>query len=353
MRGTFFSEHEMYDVDWLMDDWFPMGELSMLVGGPGTGKDIFGWALMAAITRGWPMPDGTPAVAPASCIHINTEDKVTTTKPRGIAAGADESMISDMSKATRGNYRNKFSIGKAPDDLSLLRREIKDLGDCRFAWVSVMNSVATVNSRNGLIARDKIIEPLQDVAEDTGVHICLVHHYVKDGTIGGSQQIEDALRVIIKIRRDQANEDIRVVSSYKNTNARTDVPPLRYVIEGERPFSRARFLPPGELEAPTADRGEPRPGTGMHAVLWALRDAQGDPGLPMSPQAISAETDIPHHSVRVYLNRLRDKGLVSQPPRTRGIYQAAAVTNGADLRRRDSAAVTNGQPVTNGWASPR
>lgn len=349
--GTRMSDVPLREYDWFMSEWFPLGEVGLIVGGPGTGKDILGAALIAATTRGRPMPDGTPAEEPSPAIVINTEDKShTTTKPRLIAADADEDLVIDMREATNGAYRNVFSIGKQPDDLSLLRQRLTDLNKsgppCRLVWISVLNSVATVNTRNGMIARDSIVQPLQAIAEDYNTFIALVHHTVKDGTIGGSQQLEDALRVIAKVRRDKDNDAVRVMSLYKSTSSRTDITPIRFEIEGERPFSRARFLAPDEALDGPESVGEPRPGTGQALVLQLLREP---PGEPLRATEVSAVLGISHHTVRVWLQRLEERGLVSRI--RRGVYQAVTVTNGPDLGERPTGPVTFGNGVTNAWAS--
>jgi hypothetical protein len=306
------------DQDWIMWNRIPENDVCFIVGPGGLGKDIYGAAIIAAVTRGWDLPDGTPAGPPGSVIMITPEDKPNeTVAPRLYAAGADMEKVIDCTGMTRGNYRNKFSLGKQPDDLTLLRQEIIARRDVRLVWISPLNAVASIPTTSGQKMRDNIIMPAQEVAEDTGVAFVFTHHTIKDGkTIAGSGQLRDAVRCVTMIKPDSSNDDIRVVTVDKNNIGLTDVPPLRYVIEGAQPFSRVRFLPSDALQIDAETTGEPLPGTGRHALLEALRASPE----PRTGKELAFDCGIPYHTARVLLSRLVDDGLAERIDR--GIFQA-------------------------------
>ena len=81
-------------VEWLWPDRIPLGTLTLFSGDPKLGKSLAAIAVLAAVTRGGPLPgaeaDG-PAVAPrGSAILLSAEDDpARTIVPRLRAAGAD------------------------------------------------------------------------------------------------------------------------------------------------------------------------------------------------------------------------------------------------------------------------
>ena len=85
-----FSRYRPRRVEWLWEPYLARGKLSILDGDPGVGKSLVTVDLAARLSRGGPLPDGTPAGRPHVTLFLNAEDSVAdTVRPRAEAAGAD------------------------------------------------------------------------------------------------------------------------------------------------------------------------------------------------------------------------------------------------------------------------
>lgn len=316
--GQLYSKVDPLDPEWLLDYVIVSGDVTLISGAPGIGKGCLTALLAAIVTSGAMLPDGHSAGPPGSVIMISPEDKANfTTIHRLTAAGADTAKVLDLTKVTPGGRRFKVG-GLFGGDLPLLRRAIRQLGDCRLVIMDPLNAISSVRLTNGPAVREQVIEPLQALAEETGVAIILVHHPVKSGSIGGSQQLVDALRCVHQVDLDPMDAEVRLLTGVKNNLAPPDVPPLRYTITGSWPHTRAVFLPKVTIDVlePDGPAGaEPRPGTGRYLILSLLRMD----GRPMRGLELAAQTGISYHTVMVLLKRLKDGGFVRQ---ANGAYEA-------------------------------
>ena len=84
------SEINAEEVQWLWYPYIPLGKLTILQGDPGEGKTSFILAVLAALTRGEPLPECEQAAEPMNVIYQTAEDGLADTiKPRLESAGAD------------------------------------------------------------------------------------------------------------------------------------------------------------------------------------------------------------------------------------------------------------------------
>ena len=84
------SEINAEEVHWLWYPYIPLGKLTIIQGDPGEGKTSFILAVIAALTRGEPLPECTQAAKPMNVIYQTAEDGLADTiKPRLESAGAD------------------------------------------------------------------------------------------------------------------------------------------------------------------------------------------------------------------------------------------------------------------------
>jgi hypothetical protein len=351
MQGTLYKNIDPDTPEWFLRNMIQVGDLTVLVGPEGSGKDIFGTGLVGCLTTGKPLPDGEPAQPAGSAIMITPEDAANyTTRPRLDAAGADNDRVLDLTYVQRGtatdNASDVFSIA---DDIGVLRDAILGMPDCQLVWISPLNYTAGINVRsNDNTIRRRIIGPLQALARETGVAIVLVHHFTKDGAVAGSKAITDAPRTVLELQRDPNNPEIRAVGVRK-TNIAADVRPIRYVIEGTQPYSFARFLEDagegtGGLEEPVERGKRPRPGTGQARVLEVLEGSME----PVTSQHIMKETGIDHMIVKVYLNRLIEAAWAERVGRNQYVAKKVTVTT-PDLGEHLFASVTsNGVTVLGG-----
>jgi hypothetical protein len=88
------SEIKPTNLDWIWPGYLVRSKLAVLDGDPGMGKSLIALDLIARLTRGGPMPDGTPLARACNCLILSTEDDpADTIRPRAEAAGADLSRL--------------------------------------------------------------------------------------------------------------------------------------------------------------------------------------------------------------------------------------------------------------------
>jgi hypothetical protein len=362
--GRLYSTIPAEDAEDVWNNRVQAGELTYLWGEGGLGKDYVCVDLVARVTRGLPMP-GDPEDAaglPGSAILITPEDRTEFTIVHRVShavdgRGADRRKVLDLTSPDRGSgegSRSSFTVGgngtRYTDDLGVLRRAISELntcayarGDkcpmherfeqhpaCRLVVLGPIAKIAGCSIAGNQGVRQKIIEPLQDVARDTGVAIVLTGHPTQDGKMGGSAGIGQAARLVLKIEADTANPAIRRVMLTKaNTVDKQSLSAVRYTlteaVPGNRNTSYVEWLPgiddeDAESNSPALSvPGQlPAQGTGQRALLDLLREA----GEPLSGQALSARSGIKYNTARVYLSRLCESGLVMRPDNIRGAFAA-------------------------------
>ncbi len=89
------SDIEAKDVEWLWQNHIPLGELTLLIGDPGTGKSYFSYFLSAQVSKGgsWPDASDEPIKSGKVLILSTDEDPNYAIRPRSEAAGADTDKI--------------------------------------------------------------------------------------------------------------------------------------------------------------------------------------------------------------------------------------------------------------------
>ena len=91
------DEIEVKEVEWLWQDFIPLGKVTILQGDPGEGKTTAMLHIIASLTTGRPVissKDDEPTTEPCNVIYQTAEDGLSDTiKPRLLEAGADCSRI--------------------------------------------------------------------------------------------------------------------------------------------------------------------------------------------------------------------------------------------------------------------
>lgn len=255
--------------------YIPYGDVTVVYGEGSLGKGRSIASIIGAVTTGRPVGLDTDADAPGDVIVMLPEDKPgEQVVGRLIAAGADLSRVHDLTRLD-GGTRFKFSANaKTAGALPVLRSYIDHLrrsclcGETFSDAMALVQHLAQVplpehgprNPRlvvgdpvtalvgDGTIQTNKgaraFIEPIQDLADDTGVAVVLVMHPTKAGKLQGSGAIRDAARVVLRMRWDEVSKEQRVVEVEKGNNVPPALAlPVKFTIEdGEDGRPRVRWL---------------------------------------------------------------------------------------------------------------
>jgi hypothetical protein len=283
---TSFAAIEPLAQEWIWANFIPQAEMVVLAATGGSGKSFVTVDIAARVSRGLPMPDGSPGIPASSVILVNLEDSAEVgTVHRLRAAGADLSKVHDMS--TVGGH--PFSI---PEDIPALRAAISDIGDVGLVVVDPLAAASSVSLTSVMGARAMVRE-LQAVAHDTGVAVVAVHHLTKAGSVGGSQSIVDAPRLALLIEPDKTAADGTKIMKVHKTNISPAGAVIRYRLAGTWPETVVGW-------APAAGDRQTVGLSAADAVLLALDSADG----PLSPRELTATTGQNYGAVRVACSRL-------------------------------------------------
>ena len=176
----------------------PYGSAILFVGWRMSGKGLCMAAFASAVTTGAALLGETEGREPGDVILITAEDDPTEDVAwRLRAAGADTRRCHDLTRLPDGSRFKLSATPMWPGHIAYLRVKIGQLVDegrnPQLVIIDPLNAVAgrgTIKTDQG--ARH-VMEQLQDLAKDTGVVIAIVHHFVKSGSIGGSQGGYDGL----------------------------------------------------------------------------------------------------------------------------------------------------------------
>lgn len=173
-------------TEWLVPDLLTANELFLLASGPRTGKSLFAMTLALAVARG-DLFLGRPTTQ-GTVLYIRMEDSDAKTKEREIAQGW-----------TRGLpvvWLDKFKLS----ELSHLQPIIEEL-DPRLVIIDTLSRVKDSMVSESSAEMSQVLEPLQELAQDAGCCVLLVHHTGKVSADNASNiDIFDTIRGSSAIR---------------------------------------------------------------------------------------------------------------------------------------------------------
>ncbi|GAP99140.1 AAA family ATPase [Leptolyngbya sp. NIES-2104] len=152
-------------IDWLVPDLLTPNELFILGTPPRTGKSLFCLTLAKAIATGGTFLDRP--VTQGSVIYVNCEDGETKVKYRQTAQGWEQ-----WGYDLPVYWFNEFKLS----ELSDLRELIEEIGDVRLLVLDTLSRVRNDNAKESSSEMGRILEPLQQLARDTGTCVLLTHH---------------------------------------------------------------------------------------------------------------------------------------------------------------------------------
>ena len=282
--------------EWLWPGRIPLGTLTLCSGDPKLGKSLAALSVLAAVSRGGPLPGGGadgpgPAIAPrGSALLLSAEDDPSRTiVPRLIAAGADLDRIHLLSAMLEPEFRG-FTGGPtehvpacermptlSPADLGAIECRAAELGDCRMI---VFDPVSAYVGGPGLDVR-RVLKPLADMAGRLNAAVVLIAHHNKQGGSGtsGKYRVMGSISYVTVCRANflflQDPDDPtgrRRLMLDNGCNLAARQPALVYVVHGTDDAAHIEWLPETiDLDADTALARARKAGTTDFSGVGARR----------------------------------------------------------------------------------
>lgn len=174
-------------VEWLVPDLLTANELFALAGPPRAGKSLLVLELARCIASGEKFLDRPVTQGPV--LFVRCEDSESKTKERELAQGWSEGLPVF--------WLDKFKLS----DLRHLKELVTEL-QCRLIILDTLSRIRTADISESAAEMSLVLEPLQDMAEELGVCVLLVHHTgkVKLDQEGGFLEVFDSIRGSSAIR---------------------------------------------------------------------------------------------------------------------------------------------------------
>lgn len=199
--------------EWLWEPWIPKASIGMIAGDPGAGKSTVILDLIARMTRGDVMPNGTHLVKPIRCLILPLEaDLGVDIAPRLDLMGADGKYL---------NYLPRRFHPTFPRDLPKLSKIISDLGS-EFVMIDPMfKAINAAESMNENQRTAQIMQAFEDVVLQTRAALVFIHHLNKGMGAKALYRAAGAISIAGSIRFSYAvapvpnEEDLRAFCWYK------------------------------------------------------------------------------------------------------------------------------------------
>lgn len=290
----------------IWDGKLPLRDVTLGAGEGGIGKGLWLADVVARVTIGRDMPDGSEGLCkPQNVVLVTPEDHVKRAMAwRLRAAGADLSRVFDLTRI----LGHDFTI---PDDLPLLCREMRAIGDVALVGLDPLSQLVDKNLTGVKFVRRHVWSPLRELAEETYSAIFCMHHLTKAGSVAGSASLVQSARLQLRFGHHEMDPDLVEVKVEKANNSARGLP-LYYRLEGEGhgihiAYEEADIMP---------DTG--RAGDNTRRVLWELTQARGE---AVDYKDIARNLGLTPGNTRVILHRLASEGAVTKP--SRGHYAVA------------------------------
>ena len=259
---TRMSDVDPEDVRWLWGGRIPLGKLTILEGDPKGGKSTLTLDLMARVTTGGVMPDGsaTDLDGPAHCVLMTAEDGLAdTVRPRLDLAGADAGLVMTWEAVMSADEdRLEQRMPSLPLDVVRLGDLVARLS-AKLVVVDVLAAYLgeRVDSHQDSDVR-RALAPLAKMAEHTGAAVVVLRHLNKSGggkamyRGGGSIAITGQARSILLAGLDPGDDDRRRrVLAVTACNLAALAPSLTYelVSESDRGPVRIAWTGTSDLSA--------------------------------------------------------------------------------------------------------
>jgi len=244
------STIETKAIEWLWPGRLARGKHTAIAGEPAVNKSTLVMEINASITvqREWPCGEGCPLRKGRVLIFSAEDDAEDTIVPRLVAAGADLDMVEIIDAVRDEKGQRSFNLTA---DIDRLEKLIAKFGDVDLVSIDPISAYLgkTDSHRNSEVRG--VLEPLQKMAERTGVAVLSVTHFNKPGggntsskalhRFIGSIAFTAAARMAFAVMEDQDDANRRLVLHVKNNLA---APPKGWPSSSSSDLSMSPGAPP-------------------------------------------------------------------------------------------------------------
>lgn len=180
--------------DWLIEDVFVAGSISVLAARPKAGKSTFSRDLAVCVARGKPFLERNTKQGPVILLDLEGKREELTESFRGLGVEVNDEI--------------HILCGIAPQDaIALLRRDAMRLKPSLIV-VDTLQRLARVRDLNDYASTTIALEPFISIARDSGAHVMLLHHSGRADGHGvdapmGSTAISGSVDTIAVLKRKE------------------------------------------------------------------------------------------------------------------------------------------------------
>ena len=248
---------------YLLEDWIPATEVTILAGEPGLGKTTFALDVAAKLSTG-ALPGALKGTPSDVLLSVNEDAYGSVIKPRLLAAHADLTRIHFLNALFDNNARGPIELDAATIDS--LRRTIQDTGARLLVIDPLLGCLPTgVDAHKDAPVR-KVLARLSALAQDSKIAVLGLMHLNKRDTlnvlnkVGASIGFVGVARSVMFLGRDpNAESNSHRILAHAKCNGGAQARSLRYDIvpalvpfEGKT-FPSSRLVLLGEAPDVTAD----------------------------------------------------------------------------------------------------
>ncbi len=192
------SEIASQQVDWLWEGRIPLGEYSVLVGHPSSGKSTLAAALAAHVTAGIPFPDGTvPAVG--DVLFLSAEEsaaKALVPRLRVAGAALDRVSIADI----RLKRNDRVEVFTLADGTAPIEAALEEMDHPRLVIIDSLTSCTAGIDTFRTDAFGPVLADLAQLSERKNVTILCLAHFTKAVTNGAMLRVLGSVAVVALAR---------------------------------------------------------------------------------------------------------------------------------------------------------